>query len=145
MINQRLYHVLSHSTSPYFSDADVRIRLLIADAPKRAEIRCIVASTAYFGCDLCEQKATNIVNPNPKKTGAKRAWPDFEDADVVNRTHDNLLDRAQSALAGLGASDNAGVKGRSPLFDLRGFDVVEAMPQEMMHAGAEGVVKDIVG
>ena len=138
-----MYHVLSHSTSPYFSNADVRIRLLIADAPKRAEIRCIVASTAYYGCDLCEQKATNIQNPTNER-GNKRAWPNFE-ADVVNRTHDNLLQRAEAALAGLDPRDNAGVKGRSPLYDLRGFDVVEAMPQEIMHAGAEGVVKDIVG
>ena len=62
----------------------------------------------------------------------------------MERTHANLLERAEAS-AGLDQRDNAGVTGRSPLFDLRNFNVVEMMPQEWMHAGWEGVVKDVFG
>ncbi len=136
---------------PCFSEAEITVRLVIADAPKRSEIRCVQGHMAFFGCDFCE--VVGVSEKNPANTGSHRIWPAIELQSghlALQRTHDRLLARAErcagkSAEANIrDAGKNAGVSGRSPLFDLNGFDVIKDMIAESMHQWCEGVVKAIL-
>lgn len=118
----------------------IRVRILIADAPKRAEVRCLQGHAAYYACDYCEAKAVCIKNKG--ETGSKRVWPSSV-LPARQRTHDDMLRRAnESSRRQPGA--NAGVTGRSALFDLDNFDVVKDIIVDPMHHLHEGLVKAIL-
>lgn len=123
----------------------MHIRCIVADAPKRAELRCVKNHQAYYGCDLCKMKAVPFKN---KKERSKPAWTGTKVDNL--RTHEWTLQMVQQ-LESLKKSKKkveekdlerlCGIRGRSVLFDFGYLDVVYDVPPEYMHFVCLGIVK----
>jgi hypothetical protein len=124
----------------------VRLRRVVADAPMRASIRMQKQHGAYYSCDYCTERATAIeISCSPKRVfpyngrscADARTTPQmlqlvelYESMSTTNRKKqgDQLL----------------GVQGRSPLFEMQGFDVVNGVVAEAMHLVYMGVAKKLM-
>ncbi len=107
----------------------VRVKRVIADAPKRAVLQGLKSHAATFGCHYC--KASKVSGKFPSSTFGARLRTDGE------------LRRVAEALEAGGEmeEDACGVKGYSPLKDVPGLDLVRDVPTEAMHLIALGVVR----
>lgn len=114
---------------------------IVADAPKRASLRKCQGHNSYYACDLCLRRASTWEPPPELKQRRRRiVWP-YDGQLYEPRTSEVMLSLAQS---GDPPSLTYGVKSRSLLFDLRGFDPVLGMVPEAMHMAFLGVVKQIL-
>ena len=123
--------IIVHSSS----DLPVAMKLIIADAPKWAELRNLQQHGGYYACDCCIKKAEHYTLPGCN--GSKRIWP-FQNDYAVKRTHQDTLQIA-SNLENLSYDDRKGVLGKSELFRLHGFNVIDQMLPEPMHLMCEGM------
>lgn len=101
-----------------------------------------------FRCDYCFAKAVNWREEreqdaqdgerDQRRRPTKRVWPPT--CIGTTRTHENVLDIAEN----LETCDNTkGVLGKSILFDIEDFDVVQDVPAEYMHLVCIGFVKKL--
>ncbi len=126
----------------FFPSANgVKVKLLIADAPKRAELRDIQQHGGYYACDCCLQKARSYSLPG--STGSKRIWPYFKNT-AAPRTHEGTLQVAL-CVDTLSYDDRKGVLGKSELFRLSEFNVINQMLPEPMHLMCEGMAGQLLG
>lgn len=116
------------------------MKLVIADAPNRAELRDIQQHSGYYACDCCLKKAESYSLPG--KTGCKRIWPYSKD-DAEPRTHDGTFEAALHH-NDLDYEERKGVTGKSELFRLPGFNVIDHMVPEAMHLMCEGMAAQLL-
>ncbi len=122
--------ILKNFLSQYESSG-LRIRYVIADAPKRAPLQGLKQHSATFGCPYC--KASKIRKRFPSNT-----------AECERRSDAEL--RALGEQAEAGENDEEvlmGVKQQSPLRHL-GIDLVHHVPAEQMHLIDLGIVRKIL-
>ena len=106
------------------------VKLVIADAPKRASLQGLKSHAANFGCPYCYAK----------KVDGKFPASTFRSGERTNR---DLRRTADALAAGIELVDN-GVKTRSPLAELPGLDLINDVPAEAMHLIHLGVVRKMV-
>lgn len=115
--------------------AGIRVVHVVADAPKRGELRCVKQHGAYFGCDYCKGKAERVTDP--EGNSRTKVWA-VKDAEL--RTKEWMLDVIEN-WSDLTEDEQAGVKDiKSVLFDIPSFDPIQGMPPEYMHSMCLGVV-----
>lgn len=119
----------------------IKVTKIIADAPKRAELRQWKGHSAYYACDLCLGKAASVPMKESNDKTRKRAWPPST-SDSPLRNHNDSLVAANNA--NWSPDELKGVIGKSLLFDLPGFDIVNDIPVDYMHCVCLGVVKMMV-
>jgi hypothetical protein len=125
---------------PISSVNNVKVKLIIADAPKRAELRKVQQHSGFYACDCCLKKATPYSLPG--RTGSKCIWPYSKD-DAEARTHQGTLETALNTTR-LTYEERKGVIGHSELFRLLEFDVINQMLPEPMHLMCEGMCSHLV-
>jgi len=120
------------------SDLQINALQVVADAPKRNEVQCLAGHSAYYACSYCLRKAKQVMG----KTRRRPAWPHKKDTGE-KRTHSWMEDMLEG-LEDKSPEERKGLKGRSPLFDLQDFDVIEGVPTEYMHMYCEGIIKTLI-
>ena len=132
---------------------------VIVDAPKRKEVLKLKGATAYFSCDVCLEKATNVdaetgldweVGAGRGTTKRIYPWKALEPP-AERRTGEFLLkmgklwERSSPKERKQLEADFKGVQGLSLLHLLKGSpDVVKLCPPEYMHFLCMGVCKDLL-
>ena len=111
------------------------IDFFVADAPFRAKLRAMVNHSGYYACDYCEAKGRHIGKVKYPASFLKR--PKFRDPDE----HRILVERLEAGELSLQRDKDElkGIKGRSCLLDIPGFDIVNGVPSDWMHLCAEGL------
>lgn len=118
--------------------AGVRVRAFLADAPMRAKLRGHVGHNGRFGCDYCVLPAEQLgrIGRRPKLFWeAPTRVPD----NSLHRTHDDMKAIVDN-LDSLSPEEKKGMKSRSPLWDLPGFNVVDDIIVDPMHMVDKGTV-----
>ena len=122
----------------FCSELDIKVCRVIADAPKRAEMRCFKQFNAYYGCDVCTEKATRLGK------GCVMVYPVRDVIRMADlRTHGDTAHIARN-IEDFSLDERRGVKGPSPLLRLPGFDIIYSMLPEYMHQIALGVAEKLV-
>ena len=105
------------------------IRFVIADAPKRFELRGQTNFNSYHGCENCFAVAQNQPTrpDDPNSTAFKRVWPYRTSVGHPKRRNELIRNDERLELPGM-------VR-RSPLLADPHFDMVLGMPVEQMHTG----------
>ena len=118
----------------------IGLKFVSADAPKRAAIRKFHSHGAYNPCDYCKVEAKNEMLP---QGGSRRFLPFYAPHDdAEERTHEDTLELIEAG--DQAAMDNAGVHGRSALYEMPGLDVILDVPVDPAHQLPEGVGKSIL-
>lgn len=120
-----------------FKNSNLKLRYVIADAPKRAKLRGLRQHNATYGCPYCEARRVNGNFP----------------ASTINQTarsHDSVMNIAEKILTGeldaLNSIPEAllGVCKVSPLLAIPSLDIIEHIPCEKMHAVDLGIVRRLM-
>lgn len=124
---------------PLSSDCGIQVDRVIADAPKRAELRCLKQHGGYFCCDIC------VAMGQSYKTGISRkvVFPNSTSMFQRLRTHEEM-DDLSCRLHVLDENARLGLTGRSALFNIAGFDVVSGMVPEYMHSTCIGIAQRLI-
>ena len=144
-IHRKMSNVLEEINS-LAQEGRATLRLVVADAPMRASIRMQKQHGAYYSCDYCTERATAMeIFGQPK-----RVFPYKKRTLAYPRTTPHMLLLAE-LYEGMSATNRKkegdklfGVQGRSPLFALPGFDVINGVVADAMHLLYMGVVKKLV-
>ncbi len=118
--------------APFLADlpgSGLKVRRIIADAPKRAPLQGLKSHASNTGCPYC--KAEKVNGRYPSSTMGKE-----------RRTDGEL--RAESEAVAAGERSNAGVKGVGLATPIPGLDLVRDIPAECMHCIHLGVVRKMV-
>ena len=107
----------------------LKIRRVIADAPKRAPLQGLKSHAANSSCPYCTAKKVNGQYPS-SSMGQEL------------RTDDEL--RRQGAEVANGATNDDGVKGIGILTSVPGLDLIKDIPAEVMHLVFLGVCRKMV-
>ncbi len=111
------------------SQSDLRIRYVIADAPKRASLQGLKTHAGTFGCPYCV---------------ARKEEGKFSSSSFGSEPRsDAALRRSADAIAA-GGPEEFGVKGPSPLQHVPGLDLIRHVPAEPMHLIFLGVVRKMI-
>ena len=123
--------------------ANASVRALVADLPKRASLLGHVQHSGFYACHCCFIEG--------EYSSAKKAVFYPLDSQVDSRTHEGTVatvNHARFAESTATAEDVRanrhflmGVKARSALLDVPGFDIVKHVPVDMMHAVDLGVTR----
>ncbi len=117
---------------PFLRDlpqSGLRVRRILADAPKRAPLQGLKSHAATSACPYCAAKKVN--GKYPSSTAGE---PLRSDGEL----------RRKAAAAEDGVSNDDGVKGRGLAADIPGIDLIMDIPSEVMHLGFLGVVRKML-
>ena len=125
-----------------FNAAGLILDRVIADAPKRAELKGQVSHSGKFSCPYCHCQATYDINI---KKGV--FWPaSTRTAEFVARTMETNAQILQEwAHLKLTDKQRFGVKAKSVFLELPGFDFIEGIGIDYMHFHSLGTVKQMFG
>ncbi len=107
---------------------DLQLKLVIADAPKRAALQGLKTHAATYGCPYCYAAKVNGKFPSSTYGGEERT-----DAD--------LRRVADAIAAGEEVGETRGIRCKSLLSDIPNFDLVNDVPADAMHLVCLGVVR----
>lgn len=113
----------------------MRIVHVIADAPKRGELRCVLQHQSDVACDYCKGSVTKIRNTEGRVVG--KAWLTNGDPLRTKEWMLHVLDNWEDYTE----EERFGIKSKSPLFTIPNFDPIHDMPPEYMHSMCLGVVR----
>lgn len=112
------------------NQCDLEVSAIVMDKPMRAKMCKHVGHNGYFTCQVCLCRGQRIKDV---KTGFLSSGdPIRTDADVRHIAEN--LDTIKG-------EDRQGLKGRSPLLDLKAYDAVETCSQDYMHSWILGVAR----
>lgn len=132
------YYKFKHITI-HFSAANIVIDFVVADGPKRSELGCYKPPQSYYACGICPMKPEKYKYVTVAgKDHSKAAWTST--TLPANRTKEDI-EATAFYLDRIGEDEARGITGRSLLFDLPGFDIVQQLVPEYMHFVCIGVVK----
>ena len=115
----------------FFSRCGLRIRQVIADAPKRAELRGMQGHNGRYGCDYCSAPAASV--PARKKDRTKIAWPKETQGGPL-RTHEAFMAILENTnFEGMSNRRREGIKQKSALAYHPDIDIVHHIVAEYMH------------
>ncbi len=114
----------------------VRIRRVVADAPKRASLQGMKQHSARYACPYCKARKKGKCYPSTTMYDELRT-----DAEL-RRLAEEAADRPPRTEGE--EAYYAGVKGLSPLRNVKDLDLIRDVPAEMMHLVCLGVVKKIM-
>ena len=116
---------------PFIEDlpkTELKLKLVIADAPKRASMQGLKTHAANYGCPYCYARKIDGKFPASTFRGEART-----DADL------RLI--AEAIEAGEAVGESRGIKGRSLLASVHDFDLIDNVPADGMHLVCLGVVR----
>ncbi len=111
-------------------ETPLKVKRVIADAPKRAALQGLKTHAAKVGCPYCYAKKVDGKYPSSTFRGEPR-------------TDSRLRREAEALVAGTDTEDR-GVRAVSPLVDLPGLDLIRDVPAEAMHLINLGVVRKMI-
>ena len=116
--------------------AGLRVRRVIADAPKRAALQGIKQHSSKFACPYCIAKKDGKVYRSTSMFAAERTDADLRrlGAELEANRHGADTDW----------DDFVGVKRLSPLAAVEGLDLVQDFPAECMHMVHLGIVRKFI-
>jgi len=120
---------------------NLRITHVVADAPKRAELRCVLQHNADMSCDYCKGEVTTLRDTDGRVIG--KGWLIDQQGPAPLRTKEwmrEVLDNWQD----YSKPERFGITGESPLFAIKDLDPIYDMPPEYMHSMCLGVVGNLV-
>ena len=122
----------------------LKVRLIVADAPKRSFVRNMKSHSGYFACDYCLAPGSHQVNKNGKKIGGI-IYP-FSESSAPFRNNESYREIGEEISQNPDRSPlyACGIKGKSPLYDLEYFDMVEDIPTEYMHLVCLGICRKLL-
>ncbi len=112
------------------AETDLRLRYVIADAPKRASLQGLKSHAATAGCPYCFARKVNKHWPSSTSGGRPR-------------TDEEIRRKAEEIAEGI-LDDGEGIKGISPLVDVPGLDLINDVPAEAMHLIFLGVTRKMI-
>ena len=116
---------------PFLADlpeTELKLKLVIADAPKRASLQGLKTHASTFGCPYCYARKIEGKFPSSTFRGEERS--------------DAELRRVSEAIAaGEDAGETRGIRGKSLLADVANFDLIHDVPADAMHLVCLGVVR----
>ncbi len=116
------------------AETHLSVRRIIADAPKRANLRGLKQHSSKFGCPYCKAKKEGKSFPSSTMTAEPRTDAELREvAERISLSPPSLQEQDQFA----------GVKKLSPLRCLP-IDLVNDIPAEVMHLVNLGIVRRIL-
>ncbi len=120
---------------------ELRVVHVVADAPKRAQLRRIVRFNGKHGCDLCLCSSKQLKNRD-QRTRGPRVYPVETCLNKPFRDHDYMDKKTRGLAAEVSDKVRAelpqGIIGRSPLVYLTSFNIVWDIcidPMQMLDRG----------
>jgi len=136
----------------FFSQLGVKVRVVTADAPKRAELKKTQGHMSYMACDYCLACGTGLFT---LRGGHKISWPYAKDTGrprthaatlrIANWIERNGYPKNFQTYSREDKAEFCGIKGKSHLFSLPGFDIIKDVPMEGMHLLQEGFTSLVLG
>lgn len=111
-----------------------KILVGVADSVERPELRCTTSFRGVYGCGLCLHPGIEV----RKGKGGARVYPIDEEDNAWGeglRDHEVTLHHAEMQIKG--------VKRRSTLYDIPGFDIIKCLCVDWMHCVALGVCRQL--
>ena len=115
----------------------LRLRRVIADAPKRAGLQGIKQHSSKFACPYCVAKKSGKVFKSGSMYADERTDADLRRLGAEVEAHQPRTEEELDACAG--------VKRLSPLASVEGLDLVMDIPAESMHLVHLGIVRKFIG
>ncbi len=115
---------------PFVEDlpvTDLELKLVVADAPKRASIQGLRTHAATYGCPYCYSRKIEGKFPSSTFRGEER----------TNAEVRRIAEAIQVGEAG----ETRGVRGRSLLASVASLDIINDVPADGMHLVCLGVVR----
>jgi len=132
--NEHLKETVAELQQPYVHGINIqgtvykiRLYMICADAPARAFTSQVKGHNAYTCCMKCKTRGQKL--PEPLKG---KYYPDTE---IVKRTDDEIVNRADASLH---------KDGDCEFLKLEGFSMVRDIPIDYMHALCQGIIKRLV-
>lgn len=116
------------------NELDVKVDYFLADAPMRAFFKCMKGHAGRYSCETCEAEGEAIKG--------KIKYP----SSTLNqplRTHASWLRNVRSRLRREPNENCKGITARSPLLDLRNFNIVADCPTDPMHREQLGLTRQL--
>ena len=109
-------------------EAGLSLRWLRCDGQERKNLKGMIQTGGYYGCDYCPAKGENM--------HSARMYPFDCCHGLARRTTDGCRDIALN-LEQLDTDGREGIQVYSPLLDVPGFDYVFGVPLDSMHNSDE--------
>ena len=122
----------------------MKLRFLRCDAVERHHLLKMVGCNGLSGCDWCLAKGTRTFNPGVTAYPADCRTAEGKKYRSGPRSHEGNVALATIAENTDGNEAECGILGRTPLLDIPGFDIVDDVVLEAMHAKYEGSTRRLM-